>query len=194
MTDAAERTDDAEIDEDTSPPDTTLSWGTPRCFLSAGVEAHAAPLPGLGGALSFRVRVAQRVAWTSAMSGSYARTDIDRGELQVLSLSLRTGAAWFVESSRASFHVGAGVRVRWQRLTGEPSDDASTTAAHFEAWSVGPALFAGATWRIAEPVFIALELEGDHMLRDVQAKVEEGSAKTLSPWRATATLGAGVAW
>jgi hypothetical protein len=188
-----EREGEDELD-DTRAPNTTVGWNTPGRFLWAGVEMHAAPLAGLGAAVSFRVRVAQSVAWASAVGGSAATTDIDRGELHVSSLSLRTGAVWLLESSRASVHLGAGVRGRWQRLAGQPSDEASTTRAHFEAWSLGPALFAGATWRLAEPVFVALELEGDHMLRKVEAKVEEGSGKALSPWRASATLGAGVAW
>jgi hypothetical protein len=163
-------------------------------FLWAGVEAEATPLFGLGGSVLLRVKVGELLAWSSAVSVAQAHTDIDRGTLRVLSVSLRTGVALLLESSRASLHVGAGVRGGWMRLTGEPSDAEDTAAAHFDAGFVGPALFAGGTWRIAAPVFVALELEVDHALREVRANVEGGNARTLSPWRSSGSLGLGAAW
>jgi hypothetical protein len=122
------------------------------------------------------------------------RTGIDSGKLRVLSVSLRTGLAWLAQGTRGSFHVGVGVRGRWLKLTGEPSDAARTAARHFAAWSLGPALFAGASVHISAPVFLALELELHHALREVKANVQEGNPRTLSPWRTSAVVGAGLAW
>jgi hypothetical protein len=163
-------------------------------FLWAGVEAQATPLFGFGGSVLLRAKVGELLAWSSAVSLAQAHTQIDRGTLRVLSVSLRTGLALLLETSRASLHVGAGVRGGWMRLTGEPADAEDTVAAHFDAGFVGPALFAGVTWRISAPVFVALELEVDHALRDVRANVEDGTTRTLSPWRSSGSLGAGVAW
>jgi len=162
--------------------------------LWAAAEGQATPLLGLGGSVLLRVKVQELLAWSSAASIGQARADIDRGKLRVLSVSLRTGLALLLESSRASLHVGAGMRGGWLQLTGEPSDAADTAAAHFDTWFVGPALFGGVSWRVASHVFIALELEVDHTLREVRANVEGGDARTLSPWRSSGALGAGVAW
>ncbi|HKP58990.1 MAG TPA: hypothetical protein VJV78_19850 [Polyangiales bacterium] len=167
----------------------------PAYFAWAGLEMQATPLTGFGGAVLFRARLGERIAWSSALGLAQARTEIDRGELQVLSLSLRTGLALLLlQGASGSLHLGAGVRGTWQRLTGEPSDAASTGGADFDAWALGPAVFAGATWSIAAPVIVALELEGAHMLREVHAHVERGQTKTLSPVSFAAVLGAGVAW
>jgi hypothetical protein len=166
----------------------------PPRFLWIGAEAQVTPLVGLGGALLFRAQLLPWLAWSSAVSLGESQTDIDNGKLRALSVSLRTGLAWLVQGPRASFHAGGGIRGRWLKLTGEPSDETSTAAKHFDAWSLGPALFAGATVRLAPPVFLALELELHHALREVRANVEEGKARTLSPVRTSAVLGAGLAW
>jgi opacity protein-like surface antigen len=184
---------DAEAEAEAEFPDDPFT--RPASYaLWAAAEGQATPLLGFGGSVLLRVKLQELLAWSSAVSIGQARTDIDRGKLRVLSVSLRTGLALVLESSRASFHVGAGVRGGWLQLTGEPSVAADTAAAHFDAWFVGPALFGGVSWRVASHVFIALELEVDHTLREVRANVEGGEARTLSPWRSSGALGAGLAW
>jgi hypothetical protein len=176
-------------------PDDEDAFARPSAYwLWAGAEAQATPLFGVGGSVLLRVKVRELLAWSSAVSIAQARTGIDHGKLRVLSVSLRTGLALLLESSRASLQVGAGIRGGWQRLSGEPSDAANIAGAHFDAWFVGPAVFTGATWRIASPVFVALEFEVDHTLREMRANVQGGSARTLSPWRSSGSLGAGLAW
>ena len=172
----------------------TLDTLRPAHWLWIGAEAQATPLWGWGGALLFDAKLAPWLTWVSALGLGESRADIDRGKLLVLSASLRTGLAWLTQGPRGSLHAGAGVRGRWLRLTGEPADAANTTAKHFTAWSLGPSLFAGASVRVAGPVILALELELHHALREVRANVENGSARTLSPWRRSATVGAGLAW
>jgi hypothetical protein len=175
------------------PSEETVS--RPRAYaLWAAAEAQATPLVGFGGSLLLRVKMRDFLAWSSAVSLGRARTEIDRGKLRVWSFSVRTGLALLLESSRASLQVGAGLRGGWLQLTGEPDDAENTAAAHFDAWFIGPALFAEATWSVASHVFIALGLELDHTLREVRANVEGGTARTLSPWRSSGALGAGVAW
>jgi hypothetical protein len=166
----------------------------PPRLLWVGAEVQATPLVGLGGALLFRARLAPWLAWSSALSLGETRTGIDGGKLRVLSVSLRTGLAWLAQGTLGSCYVGAGARGRWLKLSGEPSLAANTAARHFAAWSLGPALFAGASVHIAAPVFLALELELQHALREVRANVEEGNPRTLSPWRTSAVVGAGLAW
>ena len=167
---------------------------TPTYLLWAGLEVQATPLLGLGGSLLLRAKMHDFWAWSSAVSLAQASSAIDRGELRVLQASLRTGLAFLLESSRASLQVGAGVRGGWLRLSGEPASSELTAAARFSAWYLGPALFAAVTFRVASPVFVALELELTCALREVRANVEGGSARTLSPWRSSGVLGAGVAW
>jgi hypothetical protein len=167
----------------------------PRYLLWAGMEAHATPLFALGGALLLRVKLHALVSWSSAGSLTLASIEIDRGELRVLQVSLRSGLALVLfDSSLASLQLGAGVRGGWLRLRGEPADAERTTAAHFSAFYLGPALFAGAVLHVLAPLFVALELELSHSLREARANVEDGNARTLSPWRSSAVLGAGLAW
>lgn len=161
--------------------------------LWLGAEGQAAPLFALGGSVLLRVRVRELLAWSNAAGIGQARVDIDGGRLRLLSVSVRTGLALLLEGVGTSFHVGAGIRASWTKLSGEPSDATNLVAAHFDAWSVGPALFAGATARISSALFLAVELELDH-LRSLRAGVEGGNARTLSPWRNSVALGAGVAW
>lgn len=163
-------------------------------YLCVGAEAQATPLWGWGGALLFRAKLAPWFASSSALSLGQAQTNIDAGRLRVLSVSLRTGLAWLAQGPHGTLHAGVGVRARWLRLAGEPTNQANTTAKHFEAWSLGPAVFAGATLHIAVPWFLALELELHHALREVKALVEEGASRSLSPWQTSATLGAGLSW
>ena len=98
------------------------------------------------------------------------------------------------QGASASLQLGAGVRAGWLRLSGEPAQSTQTEAAHFTALYLGPAAFIGVTHWIAAPLFVALELELSHSLREVRANVQGGSARTLSPWRSGALLGAGLAW
>jgi hypothetical protein len=165
----------------------------PPFQLWIAAEAEASPIFGLGGSVLLRVRLLELLAWSSAASIGQARTHIDQGKLRVLSVSLRSGLAFLRESELASFHIGAGVRAGWTRLAGEPDDAANLAAAHFGAWSVGPAVFAGATLRVSSPVFLALELELDRA-REFRAKVAAGNARKISPWRSSAALGVGVRW
>jgi hypothetical protein len=194
----AESEDEADAPQSAEPEfvglDDAGQRAQPPRFLWIGAEVQATPLVGLGGALSFRAKLAPWLASSSAISLGESRADIDSGRLRALSVSLRTGLAWLAQSPRASLHAGAGVRGRWLKLTGEPADESRTAAKHFDAWSLGPALFTGASLRLAAPVFLALELELHHALREVRANVEEGEPRTLSPLRMSAVLGAGLAW
>ncbi len=165
----------------------------PAYFAWLGAEAQASPLFSVGGSLAFQAIVSEWLAWSSAFSVAHAAASIDRGDLSVLSLSLRTGLALVLRSQHGSLHVGAGLRGQWQRLEGEPSDAELTRSSSFSAWSLGPAAFGGATWQFASPAFLALELEAAR-LREVRAQVEAGDAKTLSAWRASAVVGMGLAW
>jgi hypothetical protein len=174
------------LEEPSAPPPTYLLW--------VGAQAQAQPLFGLGGSLLLRVRIRELLAWSSAFSLVEATTAIDRGRLWVRSTSLLAGPVLLLERARFSLHVGIGARAGLLQLKGEPADAQSTAAASFDAWYIGPALFAGATLRFGSHAFLALELELDHVLRGVRADVQGGSARTLSPWRSSAALGAGVAW
>jgi hypothetical protein len=181
-------------DEPSEPATDTDSLRPPPGYLLwIGAEGQAAPIFSVGGSLLLRVRVRHLLAWSSAISAAQTHVDIDRGKLRVLAVSVRTGLALLLENTRVSFHVGAGVRAGWNRLTGEPYDAEDLSAAHFDAWSVGPAVFAGAHVRVSRPVFLAVELELDH-LRELQANVAGGNPRKLSPWRNSVALGAGVAW
>jgi hypothetical protein len=162
-------------------------------FAWLGAEAQATPIFGVGGSLLFQAILGEWLAWSSAFSVAHGSTNIDRGSLSVLAVSLRTGVAFALRGRQGSLHLGAGLRGQWQRLEGEPSDGDLTESASFSAWSLGPAAFAGATWQFAPPAFLALELEASR-LREMRAQVEGGNAKTLSAWRASAVVGAGIGW
>jgi hypothetical protein len=166
----------------------------PTYLLWLGAQAQALPLFGLGGSLLLRVRIRELLAWSSAFSLAEARSAIDRGTLWVRSTSLLSGPALLLEHARFSLHVGVGARAGLLQLSGEPADAQSTAAASFDAWYIGPALFAGATWSFGSHACLALELEVDHALRGVRADVQGVGARTLTAWRAGAVLGAGVAW
>jgi opacity protein-like surface antigen len=174
--------------------DESVENGRNRYFLGAAITGQAAPLLGVGGSLQFRMTLARPFAWSSAFSFVYAKTAIDRGELRASALSLRTGLAVFLERRPFTLLAGAGVCGQWLRLSGAPTSSANTLAASFDAWSLGPALFAGATWRVAPPLSLAFELDGSHGLRTVRALVQDGDARSLTPWRVSAMLGAGVMW
>jgi hypothetical protein len=166
----------------------------PAYLLWLGVEVQASPLLGPGAALLLRMRICPWLAWANAVSFAQAYTAIDRGELRVRNFSLRSGPALLLESERVSLQIGIGARAGLMQLQGEPSDLQSTAASSFDAWYVGPALFAEVSWTLGAHVFIALGLEADHGLRRVRANVQGGQGRTLSALRSSATLGAGVAW
>jgi hypothetical protein len=175
-------------------PPAEPSMRPPTYLLWVGAEAQALPLFGLGGSLLLRVRIRKWLAWSSAFSVTEAKTAIDRGTLRVRSTSLLSGPALLLEQAHFSLHIGMGARAGLLQLTGEPADAQSTAAASFDAFYVGPALFAAATWSLGSHAFLALELEVDHALRRVRADVQGGHARTLAAWRSSAVLGAGVAW
>lgn len=175
------------------PPLRAAEPALPGRRIWLGFAAQAAPIVGLGGALSFDMRVGEWLAWSSTLGLLQARAGIDRGELRVLSLSVRSGLALQLQGVRGSLQLGAGLHGRRQGVEGVPSDVAATRAARFTVWSLGPALFAGASWQLGRHVLLALALELDR-LREVRARVEGGQTERLSAWHAGAVLGAGVAW
>lgn len=190
--DDAENAGSDDEDFSTEASSASESRPAPTHFAWLGAEAQATPLFGVGGSLFFQANIGPWIAWSSALSLSHASTTIDRGELNAFAISLRTGIAFALRSRSGSLHAGAGIRGQWQRLDGAPSDDA-TAAADFSVSSLGPAVFAGASWQFAPPLFLGLELEADR-LREVRARVEGGDTKTLSPWRGSAAIGAGLSW
>jgi hypothetical protein len=176
------------------PPPPARAARRARYALWAGLEGQATPLLGLGGSLLLRVRVRQWFGWSSALSFGQTRTEIDRGELRVRGTSLRSGPALLLERGRTTLELGAGARGGLMQLGGEPSDAQSTAAADFDAWFVGPALFAGASVELGAHVILALELELAYAAPRIRADVEGGGARTLSAWRSSAVLGVGAAW
>lgn len=166
----------------------------PRFHLWAGVHGDALPLFALGGALLFRVSIVRLFAWSSSFDFSQVRTPIDRGTLRVQSISLRTGPALSFALTPVTLLVGVGARLSLLRLSGEAADKSQTHATSFDSWLIAPTLFAGAAIALARGAFLALELELGNALRHVRADVEGGGARTLSPWRASAVLGAGFQW
>jgi hypothetical protein len=165
-----------------------------RYHLWAGVHGAALPLFSLGAALVLRVSIRPLFAWSSALSFSQRRTAIDRGELRVQDISLRSGPALSFALAPWTLTLGVAAKLSYVRLTGEASDRSATRARAFDEWLFVPTLFAGAAVALGRGAFAALELEVGHALRRLRADVEGGGARTLSAWRASALLGAGFQW
>jgi hypothetical protein len=166
----------------------------PRFHLWAGISGSALPLLSLGGSLLLRVSIRRLFAWSNAFDVSQVRTPIDRGQLRVQNISLRTGPALSFVVSPLTLLLGAGFRLSLLRLSGEASDPSATGSRGFDTWLVAPTLFGGAALDVGRGAFLALELEVGHALRRVRADVVGGGALTLSAWRASGVLGAGFQW
>jgi hypothetical protein len=165
-----------------------------RYQLWAGVHGAALPVLSLGTALHLRVELLPLFAWSSALAFTQVRVDIDRGELRLQDLSLRTGPALSFTRGGWTLSLGAAAKLSFLRLAGEAADASVTRARSFDSWLFVPTLFAGAALALARGAFLAVELEAGHALRRVRADVEGGGARTLSAFRTSATLGAGFQW
>jgi hypothetical protein len=176
------------------PAPTASALKSERYHLWAGVQGAALPLFSLGGALALRVSIRPLFAWASALSFGQRRIAIDRGQLRVQDLSLRSGPALSFTRARWTLLLGAAAKLSYVRLTGEAADRSATRARRFDAWLFVPTLFAGAAVALGRGAFAALELEAGHALRRLRADVEGGGARTLSAFRASALLGAGLQW
>jgi hypothetical protein len=166
----------------------------PRYLLSAGAELSATPLLGGGGALAFVWRTGSWLALDSSFNVGQARTSIDGGRLRVRSVSLRTGPALFLQRSRLLLQLGLGVRAGMWFLAGEPDDPNSAQAAAFRSGFLAPAAFGGLAVLLGRHGLLALSLELDYTLPPVRADVAGGGVKSLSSWRSSAQLTAGVVW
>lgn len=184
----------AKVAPPTPPPAPATPRTRDRYHLWAAVQGSALPLIALGGALALRVSIRPLFAWSSAFSFSQRRSAIDRGELRVQDMSLRSGPALSFTLASWTLLLGAAAKVSYMRLSGEAADRSATRARTFEAWLLAPTLFAGTSVSLGRGAFAALELEAGHALRRLRADVQGGGARTLSAFRASALLGAGFQW
>lgn len=166
----------------------------PRYLLAGGAELSATPLLGAGGVLAFVWRVGSWLALDSSLNAGQARTPIEGGTLRVRSVSLRTGPALVVQRSGWLLQLGLGVRAGIRFLAGEPDDPRTAQAADFHGWFVAPAVSGGLGYLLGRHGLLAFSLELDYTLPRVRAEVGGGGVKSLSAWRSTALLSAGVVW
>ncbi len=162
--------------------------------LWAGVHGTALPVLAVGAGLLFRVELAPLFSWSSGLSFAQGRVDVDRGELRVQDVALRTGPVLSFQRGPWNLSLGAAAKLSLLRLSGDAADRSATRALAFQAWLFVPTLFAGVLLGLGRGAFVALDLEAGHALRRVRADVEGGGARSLSAFRAGATLGAGLQW
>jgi hypothetical protein len=136
-----------------APPNTTLS----AAFSMQAWSEHDGVLIGAG--LRILQRPLEHLAWTVSGDFGLTRVDTRLGEVTIGTASALAAIALAVPLPGYVLYTGAGGRVGFTRMEGEPDDPGAELGRRFFAPWGGPAWFARAEAQITRAFLIGLEME-----------------------------------